>query len=570
MSDTRFVVAVDFGTTHSGFAFVHKSDPSHIEAFYDWEKAPAHYSKTLSALLYDSKKSPISWGHSAHHDYLSLSEQLRGSYTFMTKFKLFLDETYKEKLPLGLHVLSMIGDYLKFMKKKIMEIMSVKFGSTFSLEDIQWCLTVPAIWSDRAKDTMRKAAVKAGIISTLLSTKLSIILEPEAAAVHMSQSIPTIIHDQEVFLVLDAGGGTVDLTVHQMYVEQGVKKFVEVVPGLGKSCGSTFIDDRFLNFFREKVGDKAFDRAKVKSPIVSFILLKSWEPIKRNFDPKGTKAPLFVQIPCAITAEMSKKRKKELEDAQEGFNECVFLHHEDLLSFFDPVVKEVVAMADKMVKQSTRKVKKILCVGGFSESKYLLHCVREHFEKKKIEVICPQEAGTAVLKGAVEFGLRPSIIDTRRSRWTYGISVGQTWTNRFAKSKRCWDFFNQRWMVPNVFDKLVEMGEAISVDQKIIRIYSPASSFQQFAGIKLYASKEKYPKYTDSEECFKLGEIVVPVQMDELMNPDFYILPVIIQFGTTEISVRVQNVKRKEEHILRVNYDTGDDKRPILMGLSTV
>lgn len=46
------------------------------------------------------------------------------------------------------------------------------------LTDIQWVVTVPAIWSDPAKAFMRKAALEAGIDSKMLT----IVLEPEAAA----------------------------------------------------------------------------------------------------------------------------------------------------------------------------------------------------------------------------------------------------------------------------------------------------------------------------------------------------------------------------------------------------
>lgn len=46
------------------------------------------------------------------------------------------------------------------------------------------CLTVPAMWTDAAKQRMRGAALAAGLIPTETSDALSIILEPEAAVLH--------------------------------------------------------------------------------------------------------------------------------------------------------------------------------------------------------------------------------------------------------------------------------------------------------------------------------------------------------------------------------------------------
>jgi hypothetical protein len=46
------------------------------------------------------------------------------------------------------------------------------------------CLTMPALWTEANKQSMRKAAVRAGLVTTMNSPHLKIILEPEAAALH--------------------------------------------------------------------------------------------------------------------------------------------------------------------------------------------------------------------------------------------------------------------------------------------------------------------------------------------------------------------------------------------------
>jgi hypothetical protein len=46
------------------------------------------------------------------------------------------------------------------------------------------CLTVPAMWNEASKQAMRRAAVRAGLVTAMDSPRLTLILEPEAAALH--------------------------------------------------------------------------------------------------------------------------------------------------------------------------------------------------------------------------------------------------------------------------------------------------------------------------------------------------------------------------------------------------
>lgn len=79
-------------------------------------------------------------------------------------------------------------------------------------------LTVPAAWDGKGCEYMRGAAISAGLVQsahagdTNWRDRLRIITEPEAAAVHCAQL--TDLHHlkpSQNFIVVDAGGGTVDL-----------------------------------------------------------------------------------------------------------------------------------------------------------------------------------------------------------------------------------------------------------------------------------------------------------------------------------------------------------------------
>lgn len=71
-------------------------------------------------------------------------------------------------------------------------------------------ITIPAIWENYARDNMRKAVEKAGILASRRGgeTSLSFAPEPEAAAL-ASLCGQQGIEKNDVFIVCDAGGGTV-------------------------------------------------------------------------------------------------------------------------------------------------------------------------------------------------------------------------------------------------------------------------------------------------------------------------------------------------------------------------
>lgn len=75
-----------------------------------------------------------------------------------------LEDDQGGKLP-AMKVISESIDYLRKHMKKELE----KTGQVIRPTEITWVLTVPAIWSDAAKQFMREAAVKVSLLSLLVS-----------------------------------------------------------------------------------------------------------------------------------------------------------------------------------------------------------------------------------------------------------------------------------------------------------------------------------------------------------------------------------------------------------------
>ena len=87
----KVVVAIDFGTSRSGYAYASTSDRSNIVGRTEWYKQPFPYIKTLTQSLYNNDRKLEEWGYSA----MSRSAELRQNksakeYTFFSTFKMAL------------------------------------------------------------------------------------------------------------------------------------------------------------------------------------------------------------------------------------------------------------------------------------------------------------------------------------------------------------------------------------------------------------------------------------------------------------------------------------------------
>src|SRR5271163_4364597 len=66
----------------------------------------------------------------------------------------------------------------------------------------------------------------------------------------------TYTHILESFMVVDCGGGTVDLTTRKLLEGD---KLGETIKRKGGYCGGSFVDDEFIKFLSRKVGQSAID-----------------------------------------------------------------------------------------------------------------------------------------------------------------------------------------------------------------------------------------------------------------------------------------------------------------------
>ena len=84
---------------------------------------------------------------------------------------------------------------------------------------------------------------------------LNLIAEPEAAAMYaLDQMDPHNIQVGDTFVLVDAGGGTVDLISYTVEALKPMLKIKEATAGSGSLCGASYLNRIFLQYLRAKFG----------------------------------------------------------------------------------------------------------------------------------------------------------------------------------------------------------------------------------------------------------------------------------------------------------------------------
>lgn len=155
-------------------------------------------------------------------------------------------------------------------------------------------------------------------------------------------------------------------------------------------------------------------------------------------------------------------------------------------------------------------------------------------------VIIPHDVGLTILKGAVLFGLDPSIIKVRRSPLTYGVGV----LNRFVEGKHPADKLlvkdGTRWCT-DVFDTFIAADQSVALGEKVKRSYTPAKPSQQVIVIHIYCSEDENVGFINQPGVRKCGTLRLDVSGTETVALRREI-QTLMQFGDTEIRAMALDV----------------------------
>ncbi|CAK7206639.1 hypothetical protein SEUCBS139899_009441 [Sporothrix eucalyptigena] len=216
--DDSLVIGIDFGTTYSGVAWATRIDfeNNQINFITSWPGNGREEGKVPTELWYDDDDGPV-WGYEVPADgdpfrwfklLLLRTEDLDPELStsdFVIRTRTMMEES-------GRKVAGLITDYLRLLWEHIMSTIERARGeAVVEALAIHVVITVPAIWKGYARQAMKDAATKSGILDSRLAgaTKLTFVPEPEAAALSTLIEQGSGVQLGNVYVICDAGGGTV-------------------------------------------------------------------------------------------------------------------------------------------------------------------------------------------------------------------------------------------------------------------------------------------------------------------------------------------------------------------------
>ncbi|PKC63709.1 hypothetical protein RhiirA1_463395 [Rhizophagus irregularis] len=507
VEDIRVVVGIDFGTTFSGFSYAYvKPDKAKIEIVVndDWPGVKG-FQKINTVLQYDEDYNSVTaWGAKALAGEPPKRKKNKDLPKPVELFKFHLGrvpDNKKPKLPDNITPERAITDYLREME-----------------------------FTEDTKTIMRQCLYNAGLIKSLGTLNLQFTTEPEAAAIHcMNVMKEHRLTTGATYLVVDCGGGTVDLTVRKLL---STDRIGETTERSGDFCGGTYVDDEFLKYLGNVVGKSAMNMLKEKNyGQINYMVQQFCSQVKIPFT--GEKSD-FETIEWDIDRKCPALKKYVTGSERDQLSDddwVIDLNFKTVKSFFDPVINKILGLIEQQLEKCSN-CSVMFLVGGFSESRYLQNRIKQKFGHN-ISIAVPPHPLAAIVSGACEYGLDMDTVATRVLKWSYGVRIYSVWKsgdplNRKTSENRIYKF-----------SLMASKGTEVRVDEEFSTRLYPIYPDQTSINFTFFYTSKYDAKYCDEPEMNLLGSFNVDL-------PDTYLgtdRPVLITlcFGAMEIVATAKN-----------------------------
>ncbi|KAH9884837.1 hypothetical protein F4778DRAFT_799407 [Xylariomycetidae sp. FL2044] len=525
--EPRFLIAIDYGTTYTGVAWVLTtgSQPrlSDIHVVSNWPdsidpKVPSLYTYTAS----DGQRWGANIGENAYVIRWTKLELEKPSLeaalnTFrrtllQVKHLNFRSEDVRDnRIPH--HITKTPREVMTSYLKEVAEFVRRDIEANKdpeSLKDFPWVeqpfpfLSVEeSVWDTRAKnhtfratteafnDVFPETEVRQPLHGPPLSRTYRLATESEACAQYTMKIAREEGLDRlrKCFIVVDAGGGTVDLVsyiVDEVAPLFQVTKVTELSSG---RYGSTIIDQAFLyDFLPSRLSTADYEKLMNESrPGQEYgrgthilyrggeqQVLQNFLTAKHGYKGDKTSIPDSIELPEGI-GEQDNPEKKIMGGQ-------LLITASDMEEMFKKSVEGTLTLIQQQITQVDAKgyeVKAIFFSGGLSRSEYIRKEINKLARRYHIKLHCGEESWTAVVTGAALMGLGVGckvppanircpyhvgvVVSKRFTKWDH--DEAQKYTDTFDGVQRARG--NIHWLVTK--GDLITQDEGINAEVKLTK-----------------------------------------------------------------------------------------------------
>ncbi|KAK0212140.1 hypothetical protein DFS33DRAFT_1389252 [Desarmillaria ectypa] len=561
----KLLLAFDLGTTYSGISYsvLDPSIPPTIQPVtrYPSLEGTGSNAKIPTVICYDQNGQMRAAGAEAMSENVNDKIQEEG-WVRCEKFKLHLRPPAKDaksdninqaisSLPPGKDVLMLFADFYAYLFQcaKTFIQQTHPSGVTFwsSIEDsIEFILSHPNGWEGGQQEQMREAVVQGGLVSDdAKNTRVHFVTEGEAS-LHfcIQKGLSSHVKEGEGIIIVDAGGGTVDISSYTSTSTEGAGKysFQEIAAPFCDFTGSIFVTERARTHIDGKLkGSKFYDD-------VGHIVECFDKSTKLRF--KDPEEPSFVKFGGL-------RDRDPMRDIRSG---QLKLKGTDVATFFEPSVTSITNAIDAQRAASKRPVSAVFLVGGFAASDWLFLKIQNHTNMLGLTLARPDShVNKAVADGAVSFHLDHAVT-ARISKCNYGVRTytGYDRLDEEHVRRRAKIFIDSSGTrsLGGQYSVILAKDVLVSEETEFRKSYCMlARSLSDLDTITTpiwrYGGKKEDPKWMDVDKddysvyCFVTADTsIVAKSLEPQRCPDgtyYYLLSfdVVMLFGMTELKAQL-------------------------------
>lgn len=476
-STRKLVIAFDVGTTYSGvaYALLESGQTPQIQGVtrFPGQENAAGNSKIPSIMYYNPDGSVRAVGAEAALPGLALDAEDQNLH-FVEWFKLHLrprtlasEDAIKSRvppLPLRKTVVDVFADFMAYMyacaRKYIIETHAAGSGLWLSVEkDIEFILGHPNGWGGNQQAQMRKAAVQGGLVPDEEAgcARVHFVSEGEASLHFCVQSgrATESVKDGQSVIIVDAGGGTIDLSTYRFASVSPMVVEEIVVPDCIMQ-GATTVDVRASILLKEKLKGSRYCNEQDIKAMLEYFQTSTKQIFKDDKDMSYIK---FGSMSCHDPAVGIRRGQ-------------VTLAGKDVASLFQPAIDAIVDAVREQQQAApiTSRPTMALLVGGFAASPWLFSNLQASLSQMGVSIARPdRHTSKAVAEGAVSYFLT-QWVSYRIARLTYGTSKLVYYnpfnTEHIQRSMLAFRDLSGRQLLPGSFDILLAKGTRTSEDEE--------------------------------------------------------------------------------------------------------
>lgn len=587
-SSRKLVLAFDIGTTFSGISFS-ILDPGQIPEVKGVTRFPAQEhvsgsSKIPAILYYDQAGEVRAVGAEAMHEGI-FEEAEDGGWMKVEWFKLHLRPNSQSTLDISKQlpplppdktIVQVFADFLRYLFQCAESYIQQTHANGHDLwasveHDIDYVLSHPNGWEGFQQAQMRKAAVLAGLIPDDATghSRISFVTEGEAS-LHFSIENglpPDVMKTGEGVIIVDGGGGTIDVSAYGRVPNSIEDAFEEIAPPQCHLQGSIFVSLQASEFLSNYLSDSAF-RDDLDTIVQEFD-----KTTKLRF--RNKTEPQFIKFGSTRDNEPESNIKYgQLK-----------LSGSEVAAFFEPSVTCILKAVKEQHRLAHQPVKHVVLVGGFSSNDWLCSQIKAGLEIFGYKVVRPDNhLNKAVADGAISFYL-DHCVQTRVSRYTYGHFCSTTYNpydpEHVKREGNTYISLGGKKRVTDSFSIILPKNVQVSETKEFYRSYHISSdSAEEMCYISttvwVYRGEIETPRWQDEDKDMYDRLCRIEVDLPHLKNqardfekhgPDgkYYELSyrIILLFGLTELKAQVswkeRGVEKRSPAKILYNGEDGRD-----------